>query len=272
MMSKENRYNTKKSVSAARHSVLASHFVQSTSDTESPAKRRLRTATFKRLSYAIVFVTLASTATLFGQQSQPFTQYLFSRFLLNPAACGAEGYASLGLTVKNQWAGFEGAPTNQTFTAQTRLSREGIFGKGFPFRVPGHSPENVGLGFTMYNDIRGLIRTTGGSFTYAYHLETETGQLSFGLTASFSQLYVDRAKIITHDPDKYIETNRLSSFFPEAAFGAHYTARDYYIGLSASNLFQSALTFGGRYSDDYKLERQYLFLGGYILEIRLSIA
>jgi len=39
------------------------------------------------------------------------------------------------------------------------------------------------------------------------------------------------------------------------------------VGFSTSNLFQSYLTFGGRSSSDYKLEREYIFLGGYIFEI-----
>ena len=206
--------------------------------------------------------------TVCGQQTQPFTQYLFSRFLLNPAACGAEGYTSVGLTVKDHWTGFTGAPTNQTLTAQVRLPREGLFGSRSSFASSAFSPENVGIGFMLYNDVRGPIRTTGGQFTYAYHIEDATGQLSFGLAASLSQLYIDRDKIVTElGHDRYIDALKLSSLIPEASFGVHYTTRNYYAGLSASNLFQSYLTFGGRNSSDYRLERQYLLLGGYIFEI-----
>ena len=219
--------------------------------------------------YIILVIMALLTTTVCGQQSQPFTQYLFNRFLLNPAACGADGYTSVGLIVKDQWTGFAGAPFNQTLTAQVRVPREGFFGKGGMFRSQdGFNPENIGLGFTMFNDVRGLIRTTGGSFTYAYHIETETSQFSFGLATSFSQLYIDRNKIVTElGYDRYIDANRLSTFIPEAAFGMHYTARDYYAGFSVSNLFQSYLTFGGRNSSGYKLERQYLVLGGYVFEI-----
>ncbi len=215
----------------------------------------------------ITVVVLLLGVTAHGQQSQPFTQYLFSRFLLNPAACGADGYTSIGLTVKDQWTGFSKAPSNQTLTGQARLTREGLFGNR-KRKFGGYSPENVGLGLALFNDIRGPIRTTGGQFTYAYHLEDRYGQLSFGLSASLFQLYIDRDKIDTElGYDKLIDGSKLSSVIPDASFGLHYTTKDYYAGFSASNLFQSFLTFGGRNSSDYRIERQYLLLGGYVFEL-----
>ena len=225
----------------------------------------------RKIHIAIVCIVAALTlpiSSVCAQQSQPFTQYLFSRFLLNPAACGADGYTSIGLTVKDQWTGFSGSPSNQTLNAQIRLPREQLFGNSRRRRHRSLSLENVGLGVSLYNDVRGPIRTTGGHLTYAYHIESSTGQLSFGLTTSFSQLYINRDKIVTElGYDRYIDDISLSSFIPEASFGMHYTTRDYYAGISASNLFQSYLTFGGRGSSDYRLERQYILLGGYVFEI-----
>ncbi len=203
----------------------------------------------------------------YGQQSQPFTQYLFNRFLLNPAACGSDGYTSIGLTVKDQWSGFSKAPTNQTLTGQVRLPREGLFGNKRHRSSGGFSPENVGLGAALFNDMRGPIRTTGLQLAYAYHLEDQYGQLSFGLSASIFQLRIDRGKISTADEDHFLNASKLNSIIPDASFGIHYTTRDYYAGFSASNLFQSLLMFGGRNSSDYRIERQYLVLGGYIFEL-----
>ena len=221
----------------------------------------------KRINIAIICIITLSVSSVFGQQSQPFTQYLFSRFLLNPAASGADGYTSVGLTIKDQWTGFTGAPSNQTLTAQIRLPREGLLGNRSSFASNAFSPENVGIGLALFNDVRGPIRTTGGNLTYAYHIEDAIGQLSFGLTASLFQLYIDREKLVTEQIDRFIDGNKLSSFIPDAAFGVHYTTSNYYAGFSVSNLFQSFLTFGGRSSDDYRLERQYIILGGYVFDI-----
>ena len=186
--------------------------------------------------------------------------------MLNPASCGADGYTSIGIAAKDQWTGFKGAPSNQTLYGQLRVSRNGLFGKYNHTGRGGYLPENVGLGFAMFNDMRGPIRTTGTQFTYAYHLEDRTGQLSFGLTASLFQYYIDRNKLTTADYDQYLHSVKLNKVIPDALFGVHYTTSDYYAGFSVSNLFQSYLAFGGRNSSKYRIERQYLLMGSYIIE------
>ena len=216
----------------------------------------------------ITLFLMISTATTYSQQSQSYTQYLFNRFLLNPASCGADGYTSIGLVTKNQWVGFRNAPTNQVLTAEIRMPRDAFSGFSRNRRRNSFSTENIGLGAALFNDMRGPLRTTGGQLTYAYHLELRTSQLSFGLSTSLFQLFIDRDKIITElGHDIFLDANKLSSFIPEAAAGVHYTTRDYYVGAAASNLFQSYLTFGGRSSSDYRLEREYIFLGGYVFEL-----
>jgi type IX secretion system PorP/SprF family membrane protein len=128
-------------------------------------------------------------------------------------------------------------------------------------------PQRVALGVAIFNDIRGPLRTTGAQFTYAYHIEDHYGQLSFGLTGSFFQLFADREKMITEHYDQFLMSAKLSRIIPDAIFGVHYTTPDYYAGLSVSNLFQTFLDFGGQNSRNFRIERQYLFLGGYIFEI-----
>ena len=213
------------------------------------------------------FVILLFSYSVRAQQSQPITQYLFSRFLLNPAACGSNGYTSVGMALKDQWTGFGNSPSNQVLFGQIRVPREGLFREHTRNRHLGITPENIGLGIALFNDIRGPIRTTGTQFTYAYHIEDRYGQLSFGLTASMFQFYVNRDKITTAEYDQYLHSIKLSKIIPDALFGMHYTASDYYAGFSVSNLFQSFLTFGGRNSSNYRIERQYLAMGGYIFEL-----
>ena len=227
----------------------------------------------KAIRYIIIIVTFSgcSAGIIHSQQSQPFTQYLFNRYLLNPAACGANGHSMVGITIKDQWTGFGDAPFNQTLTGQMRLPRGGLFGGGgsAPVRMGGggYNPENVGLGIALFNDIRGPLRTTGTHLTYAYHLEGGEGQLSFGITGSIFQLSVNRNKIRTEKEfDEFLDNNKLNNMVPDFSFGLHYTQRDFYVGLSASHLFQSYLTFGGRASEEHRIERQYTFIGGYIFE------
>jgi type IX secretion system PorP/SprF family membrane protein len=230
-------------------------------------KRNRHTAWLHILLRAGLFLLWCSTAR--SQQTQPYTQYLFDRYLLNPAACGSGGYTHVGLVIKDQWTGFKGAPSNQMLSGQVRLPREGLFGTRNRRRSAGrgYSPENVGVGVSLFNDIRGPIRTTGAQLSYAYHLENQTGATSFGLSVNMFQLYLDRNKIVTEEEDIFLNSSRLSSFVPDAVFGIQYATRDYYIGVSVSNIFQSFLMLGGRNSSAYRIERQYNLLGGYIFEI-----
>ena len=39
-----------------------------------------------------------------------YSQYLYNKFLINPAHAGSDGYTSLNLTVREQWVGYAGAP------------------------------------------------------------------------------------------------------------------------------------------------------------------
>ena len=214
---------------------------------------------------AVAFIMFFAQAH--AQQTQPYSQYMFDRYLLNPAAAVCNGFSAVGVGIKNQWAGFKGAPLNQFLNGQIRLPREGLFQNTKRRTGGGYSPENVGLAIALFNDVRGPIRTTGGQITYAYHLPLNEGQLSFGLGVNMFQLYLDRNKIITEDEDIFLNGSRLNSFVPDATFGLHYTTEDYYFGAAVSNVFQSFLMLGGRNSSTYRIERQYNLLAGYIFKL-----
>ncbi|MDR1865031.1 MAG: PorP/SprF family type IX secretion system membrane protein [Bacteroidales bacterium] len=215
----------------------------------------------------LLLLTLLISPEALSQQSQMYTHYFFDRFLLNPAACGSNGYSALGVTVKDQWTGIKETPFVQMLSAQARVPRTGLFGTRKKRPTGIFSPENVGVGLSLYNDVRGYVRTTGARFAYSYHIKTETEQLSFGLALNLFQLFMDRNKILTEYDDDFINAARLNSLIPDAAAGIYYTTRYLYAGLSASDLFQSYLALGGSNTSSYRIERQYNLMAGYIFEL-----
>ena len=98
----------------------------------------------------LVFTMFLLHLTVCGQQSQPFTQYLFNRFLLNPAACGANGYTSIGLIVKNQWAGFSYRSGGDGVNGGTSV----IFGVRF---------ENYNFGYAFDYNLSNIQKYSYGS-------------------------------------------------------------------------------------------------------------
>jgi sRNA-binding regulator protein Hfq len=46
-----------------------------------------------------------------AQQTPVYSQYMMNGFLLNPAVAGAEGFTAVNVTAREQWLGFQNAPS-----------------------------------------------------------------------------------------------------------------------------------------------------------------
>ena len=77
----------------------------------------------KRLVYIVLLITVCMTAR--GQQLPLYSQYLYNKFLINPAVAGSDGYTSVNLTAREQWVGYKGAPRTFSFSFQTRMLKRG---------------------------------------------------------------------------------------------------------------------------------------------------
>jgi type IX secretion system PorP/SprF family membrane protein len=205
-----------------------------------------------------------------SQQSPIFSQYMFNKFLINPAIAGSEGYTAYNLTSRIQWLGFKDAPVTNSLSAQTRLLRSKFLFRMNKRRIKYMAPEygTIGLGVHLYTDHRGLIDQTGIQFTFAYHEKVELKeQLSFGLSFCLHQIHVNTAKMLSYQPDVYLNSGNLSVFIPDFNFGIYYTSPSAFWGISASQLMQSAVHFGG-YSDfRFNLKRSYHLMAGYRFKI-----
>jgi type IX secretion system PorP/SprF family membrane protein len=76
----------------------------------------------RRLFFILLFLLVGSIT--FGQQLPLFSQYLYNKFLLNPAVAGSDGYTSVSLTAREQWVGYLGAPRTFSFSWQTRMLKK----------------------------------------------------------------------------------------------------------------------------------------------------
>ncbi len=55
----------------------------------------------KRL--AILIISILTAASAAGQQLPIYSQYLYNKFLINPAVAGSEGFTSVNLTARGPW-------------------------------------------------------------------------------------------------------------------------------------------------------------------------
>jgi len=206
--------------------------------------------------------------SLKAQQTPVYSQYMMNGFLLNPAVAGADGFTAVNLTAREQWLGFQHAPSTYAVSGQTRLTRTNSLSKLLSIRKRRgrrrRPSGKVGLGGYIYNDQNGAVRRTGAQLTYAYHLFVNNSQLSFGASLSMFQFKANVSqqdfKDETYDP---LVSDNNSMFIPDANFGIYYKSFAYYVGFSAVQLAQSSLKFSDQTSSNFKMLRHYYLTGGY---------
>lgn len=218
------------------------------------------------ISLVMLVVFIANSGTILGQQTPLYSQYMFNKYLINPAVAGSEGYTAFNLLAREQWVGLKDAPFTHAICAQTRVSPKSWLGRIHQVHSRGAKASRmspVGLGGYIFNDHRGLIDQTGVQLTYAFHLDLDESQLSFGLSALIVQYSVNKSKLDLADEDQFVNASSLKMITPDFSFGVYYNAQEWYAGFSAAQLIQSALKFGDVAKGAFTQRRHYYLMGGY---------
>lgn len=196
------------------------------------------------LTYNIVILSL----TIFAQQLPLHSQYMFNKLLINPAYTGTEENLSVQISVREQWIGFDNAPTTQYISAHQFFEE---------FRM--------GLGAILFTDKFAHESQTGLKITYSYQLPVyDQTILSMGLDFQASWLGYDYREIIALDyQDPNIYMGKQHKFFPEADIGFYLFNEIYNAGISVNQLL--ALPVKIKHNDLIikRFVRQYNLFGSY---------
>jgi Bacteroidetes-specific putative membrane protein len=216
----------------------------------------------------ILFLFLIGNLT-FGQQLPLFSQYLYNKFLINPAVAGSDGYTSVSLTAREQWVGYSGAPRTFSFSWQTRMLKKSFILKQTRVKRAVYRPKSdgkVGFGGYVFSDKNGLIQRTGFQVAYAYHMWLQKNtQLSFGLAFTGYYYKIDETQINFEDPNEPWMNNNLRRgiFVPDLTFGAYLLNANYSLGFSADQLSEASAKIGGPAYKNFSMSRQYYLFGSY---------
>jgi type IX secretion system PorP/SprF family membrane protein len=183
-----------------------------------------------------------------AQQIFSISQFIQHNFIYNPAAAGANEYASVGATYKKMWSGIEGGP-------QTTI----LFGDKY------FKNSKTGLGVVLYNDVTGPISRTGGDINLSYSIPfSDKKKLMFGVAGQFLQESIDKAQIEKYIPGDPLLAGPGSYFTGDAAAGVYYTSSTLNLGFSAKQLVQSKLDFIKTSTlEEGRLYRHYYLMGSY---------
>jgi len=221
----------------------------------------------------LIIIALVLVCTAEAQQLPIYSQYIYNKFLLNPAVAGSDGYTSVNLTAREQWVGYSGAPQTYSLSFQARMLKQSYvirdnFFKKKTFKP--HTDGRVGIGANIFSDINGLVQRTGISTAYSYHLWLNgQTQLSFGLALTGYFYRIDQRQIEFEDPDEpWLNTDfRKGIFVPDFNFGVYILNRNYTLGLSAQEMMEGFVKVGSQAYKDLKIMRTYYLMGNYDFEI-----
>jgi type IX secretion system PorP/SprF family membrane protein len=216
----------------------------------------------KRLIFILLIFLTVSLA--YGQQLPLYSQYLYNKFLINPAVAGSDGYTSVSLTAREQWAGYSGAPRTFSVSWQTRVLKKSFILKQTRVKREIFRPKSdgrVGFGGYVFSDKNGLIQRNGFQVSYAYHMWLQKStQLSFGLAFTGYYYKIDEKQINFEDPNEpWLNNNlRRGIFVPDVSFGVYVLNEKYSFGFSA----ETAKVGGSAYKN-FEMSRQYYLFGSY---------
>lgn len=160
----------------------------------------------------LFFILLLLPFLTSGQQLTQRSPFSETSFIWNPAMTAPWDYWEMGVNYRQEWLGYQGAPSTATIQVQ------------YPFQE-----ENMSLGGFFVHDNASPITLNTAGFAYAYHLQLGRrrggNQLSIGLNATLSHIYVNALEVVVNDPDDEVlpagENNKIS---PNLGFGIFYTS------------------------------------------------
>ena len=200
----------------------------------------------------IVALFLVSLYSFSQEGIAVYSDYLSDNYyLIHPSMAGAANCDKIRLTARKQWFDQTDAPALQTLSYNGRLG------------------ERSGGGIILYNDKNGYHSQKGVKLTYAHHLmfsrdDIDLNQLSFGISANFSQSQLDETGWLqSGDFDPIVNGIIVqdASYF-NVDFGASYNYLDFYVHGTVQNAIETKRKI---YTDSESANlRKYLLSAGYV--------
>jgi len=209
----------------------------------------------KKLNIAFLFLAIVIQPVL-SQQDPLSSQYMFNTLTYNPGIAGTSGMICATALNRQQWVGFEGAPSTTVFNVNAPVS---------PFKI------KSGVGLLVESDNVGFDKDINISGSYSYLLDIGPGTLGIGLSLGMLNKSLTPTWEIpsgdSHTPasgDPLIPENKESYVAFDAGLGLYFKSDKYYAGLSVTHLNQPEIKYskGTPY-----VSRHYYLTAGYVLQL-----
>lgn len=173
--------------------------------------------------FLLIIVFVALKATSFAQNDILFSHYMFNEMTFNPAVAGNSPTLDATLLARQQWIGFDDAPSSQVLNVHSYMKGIG------------------GLGLTIINDRLGYENSLNAKLLYAHHFQlSRTSLLSLGASVGLMSKGIDGTQLIYEDDDdEGALRHRENRMRPDFGFGIEYNTSIFTLGLSSTHIEQS---------------------------------
>ena len=209
----------------------------------------------KSVKVILLFLVLISYTT-WSQQDPLSSNYMFNTTTYNPGVAGTSGMICATALNRQQWLGFEGAPSTTTFSISAPVS---------PFKI------SSGIGLMVESDNVGFDKDINISAIYAYLMDVGTGKLGIGISLGMLNKTLDPKWQIPNgdgftqpDQDPLIPVNKESFVAFDAGLGIYLNTDKYYAGLSVRHLNQPKIKFT---KGEPYITRHYYLTAGYTIQL-----
>ena len=177
----------------------------------------------KIITLLICFIYIKNSK---AQQDPQYNLYQFNQMVINPAYAGARDGLSVVASVRNQWAGFNGAPKTSCLSL--------------------HGPilnKHIGVGLTVVNDVMGPRNLFGiyGNFAYILKLSNKW-KLSLGVNAGYNRFQFEFNKLnfkTTENNSLFSQTQNYNAL--DINSGIYLRTNTFFVGISATHIGAKSL-------------------------------
>ena len=175
--------------------------------------------------YIFLTVWMFGFGSLWAQQQEQFTQFMYAKMALNPGFAGSDESMTITALNRNQWLGLDGAPQTQLLSVVAPVLNQ-----------------RIGVGANILRQSIGVTQLYTLDGAYAYRIKVPRGFLGIGLQASVRMLRVDFSDLQGTQPlaqDQAVPDGIQSKFVPNFGAGFYYNSKNFYLGFSVPRLLNT---------------------------------
>ncbi len=191
----------------------------------------------------------------FAQQEQMYTQFLFHKNELNPAANTQDNNFRAQFSYRQQWIGFDGAPETIQLGVHLPIDR---------------NRAGISLGITQHEIGISKRFNATGSFNYGFTLGK--GKFNIGIDGQYRRLgldFTDSRLVGSYDInlDPSFDRGSFNQSYFNFGLGLYYATPKYFLGVSAPRLLNQDVRLDESNELDYMEKRNWYIMGGLELAI-----